>query len=158
MALFPAWNGSQGARPPASFACQAFCFVAIRRKRQAVDRLRSAGGSSVAQSFALLWRHVASVLPAQSSRSACGSLWAFGPTAHRAGASLRACRGWGLRPKALCRGIFLLILRAPAGRKKRGFLPKRGFFNGLASLLQETVQALARCGKAASISCFFLFL
>ena len=76
MALFPAWNGSQGARPPASFACQAFCFVAIRRKRQAVDRMRSAGGSSVAQSFALLWRHVASVLPAQSLRSACGSLCA----------------------------------------------------------------------------------
>ena len=66
--------------------------------------------------------------------------------------------GLGLRPKALCRGIFLLILRAPAGRKKRGFLPNRGFFNGLASLLQETVQALARCGKAASINCFFLFL
>ena len=44
MALFPAWNGSQGARPPASFACQAFCFVSIRRKRQAVDKVRSAGG------------------------------------------------------------------------------------------------------------------
>ena len=30
-----------------------------------------------------------------------GSLWAFGPTAHRADASLRACRGLGQSPK-LC--------------------------------------------------------
>ena len=29
----------------------------------------------------------------------CGSLWAFGPSAHRAHASLRACRGLGQRPK-----------------------------------------------------------
>ena len=28
-----------------------------------------------------------------------GSLWAFGPSAHRAHASLRACRGLGQRPK-----------------------------------------------------------
>ena len=157
MALFPAWNGSQGARPPASFACQAFCFVAIRRKRQAVDRMRSAGGSSVAQSFALLWRHVASVLPAQSLRSACGSLCASlsSPPGRRFPPRLP---GLGAASQSLMPRHFLLILRAPAGRKKRGFLPKRGFFNGLASLLQETVQALARCGKAASISCFFLFL
>lgn len=127
MALFPAWNGSQGARPPASFACQAFCFVAIRRKRQAVDRMRSAGGSSVAQSFALLWRHVASVLPAQSSRSTCGSLWAYGPTAHRAGASLRACRGWRLRPKALCRGIFCKYCERLQGARNAAFSQSVGF-------------------------------
>ena len=35
-----------------------------------------------------------------------GSLWAFGPSAHRAHASLRACRGLGQSPKALCRSIF----------------------------------------------------
>ena len=32
-----------------------------------------------------------------------GSLWAFGPSAHRAHASLRACRGLGQSPKNLCR-------------------------------------------------------
>lgn len=35
-----------------------------------------------------------------SFRRPCGSLWAFGPTAHRAGASLR-CRAGNLRPWTL---------------------------------------------------------
>ena len=84
----------------------------------------------------------------------------FGPSAQQpTGQALpSAPAGVGAASQSLMLWHFLLILRVPAGRKKRGFLPKRGFFNGLASLLQETVQALVRCGKAASISCFFLFL
>ena len=65
-----------------------------------------------------------------------GSLWAFGPSAHRARASLRACRGLGQSPKALCRSILPRALRASEGRKKRGFLQIQGFFNGLPRVLQ----------------------
>ena len=84
----------------------------------------------------------------------------FGPSAQQPTGQALPSAPAGVRAasQSLMPWHFLLILRAPAGRKKRGRLPKRGFFNSLASLLQETVQALARCGKAASISCFFLFL
>ena len=80
----------------------------------------------------------------------------FGPSAQQPTGQALPSAPAGVRAasQSLMLWHFLLILRAPAGRKKRGFLP----FNGLAPLLQETVQALARCGKAASISCFFLFL
>ena len=157
MALFPAWNGSQGARPPASFACQAFCFVAIRRKRQAVDKVRSAGGiigcsiirASLTPCCFRFARSIVAVHLRVALRFARQPTWQALPSAP---AGVRAAS------QSLMPWHFLQILRVPAGRKKRGFLPKRGFFNGLASLLQETVQALVRCGKAASISCFFLFL
>ena len=48
----------------------------------------------------------------------CGSLWAFGPSAHRAHASLRACRGLGQSPKALCRSIFRERCERPKARRK----------------------------------------
>ena len=51
-----------------------------------------------------------------------GSLWAFGPTAHRADASLRACRGLGRSPKSLCRSTKTRAFRVAEGHKKRGFL------------------------------------
>lgn len=158
MALFPAWNGSQGARPPASFACQAFCFVAIRRKRQAVDKVRSAGGiigcPIIRASLTPCCFRFARSIVAVHLRVALG-LRPNSPPGRRFPPRLP---GLEAASQSLMPWHFLQILRAPAGRKKRGFLPKRGFFNGLAPLLQETVQALARCGKAASISCFFLFL
>ena len=47
-----------------------------------------------------------------------GSLWAFGPSAHRARASLRACRGLGQSPKALCRSIFRERCERPKARRK----------------------------------------
>ena len=51
-----------------------------------------------------------------------GSLWAFGPTAHRADASLRACRGLGQSPKSLCRSTKTRAFRVAEGHKKRGSL------------------------------------
>ena len=61
-----------------------------------------------------------------SFRRPCGSLWAFGPTAHRAGASLR-CRAGNLRPWTLSiyrkRPVappFLDMLKPPEAGRPRG--------------------------------------
>ena len=57
----------------------------------------------------------------------CGSLWAFGPSAHRARASLRACRALGQSPKALCRSIFHERCERPKDARYAAFSKFRGF-------------------------------
>ena len=56
-----------------------------------------------------------------------GSLWAFGPSAHRARASLRACRGLGQSPKALCRSIFRERCERPKDARNAALSKTRGF-------------------------------
>ena len=56
-----------------------------------------------------------------------GSLWVFGPSAHRARASLRACRGLGQSPKALCRSIFHECCERPKDARNAAFSKFRGF-------------------------------
>ena len=56
-----------------------------------------------------------------------GSLWAFGPSAHRAHASLRACRGLGQSPKALCRSIFRERCERPKDARNAALSKTRGF-------------------------------
>ena len=56
-----------------------------------------------------------------------GSLWAFGPSAHRARASLRACRALGQSPKALCRSIFRERCERPKGARNAAPPKIRGF-------------------------------
>ena len=75
-----------------------------------------------------------------------GSLWAFGPSAHRAHASLRACRGLGQRPKPC----------AAAQKSERCECPK-GTRNAPRSTpprisAQTARPSSTRRGRAASIS------
>ena len=56
-----------------------------------------------------------------------GSLWAFGPSAHRARASLRACRGLGQSPKALCRSIFRERCERPKDARNAALSKTMGF-------------------------------
>ena len=55
-----------------------------------------------------------------------GSLWAFGPSAHRARASLRACRGLGLSPKPYA-GAFFVSVASVRGVQETRCFPKPGF-------------------------------
>ena len=55
------------------------------------------------------------------------SLWAFGPSAHRAHASLRACRGLGQSPKALCRSIFRERCERPKNARNAALSKTMGF-------------------------------
>ena len=56
-----------------------------------------------------------------------GSLWAFGPSAHRARASLRPCRGLGQSPKALCRSIFHERCERPKDARNAVLSKTKGF-------------------------------
>ena len=69
----------------------------------------------------------------------CGSLWAFGPSAHRAHASLRACRGLGQTPGRS-------IVAEGAGRAHRSFRsPPSGRFALCATA--HRADASLRCPK-----------
>ena len=120
---------------------------------QSADKVRGAGAFPVAQSFALPCLSQISAFCALVARSPCicshlrvalrcaqqptgltlpsGALRVALPppvaSAHRAHASLRACRGLGQSPKALCRSIFYERCERPKGASNAAFSKIRDF-------------------------------
>ena len=88
-------------------------FPAFRKYRRSARWPRAA--LVFAHASRSLWAFGPSAHRAHASfRRTCGSLWAFGPSAHRAHASLRACRGLGQTPGRS-------IVAEGAGRAHRSF-------------------------------------